>query len=203
MFSRMIFVLLGSLLVFNSYGESAQPSDAVEAVISPVAPGIWRLQFGEPEKFTPLTFRERDIALEGLESLDDVATYPVELDAIRCSISESRTVVYIPCDEPTDEIYGFGLDPNCYKQKGFRKELTVAAAPVSQTGASHGPVPFYVSTRGYGVYVDTAPCANRSCGASFRQGQCSQTGGTSRRSENHGSGTLCGAMSAGETGGGL
>ena len=27
---------------------------------------------------------------------------------------------------------------------------------MGKTGASHGPVPFYVSTRGYGVYVDTA-----------------------------------------------
>ena len=27
---------------------------------------------------------------------------------------------------------------------------------VGKTGASHGPVPFYLSTKGYGVYVDTA-----------------------------------------------
>ena len=55
-----------------------------------------------------------------------------------------------------DEIYGFGLDPRAYRQKGYRKRLTVCAGVITKTGASHGPVPFYVSTRGYGVWVDTA-----------------------------------------------
>lgn len=156
MFNRIGVMMIGILLIITSSGECEEPLSDVKAVISPVAPGIWQLQFGEPEKFTPLTFREKDIALEGLQNLGDTETSPIELEGVRCTITPSRTVVYIPCDEPADEIYGFGLDPNCYKQKGFRKELTVAAAPVTQTGASHGPVPFYLSTRGYGVYVDTA-----------------------------------------------
>ena len=150
-------VCLGSIVFINGQAAEVQASVDVEPVVSSIAPGIWRLQFGDSEKFTPLAFRERDIALEGLQTLVDVETPPIELDAVSCSISPSRTVVYIPCEEPSDEIYGFGLDPACYKQKGFRKELTVAAAPVTQTGASHGPVPFYLSTKGYGVYVDTAP----------------------------------------------
>jgi len=156
MFSKTLLVFLGSVLVFNINGEGVQASVDVEGAVDSIAPGIWRLQFGDTEQYTPLTFREREIALEGLQTLEDIEQPPIELDAIRCSISPSRTVVYIPCDEPSDEIYGFGLDPACYKQKGFRKELTVAAAPITQTGASHGPVPFYLSTKGYGVYVDTA-----------------------------------------------
>ena len=130
--------------------ESAMPE------IDSIAPGIWRVTFGTPEAFTPQRFREREMKLDGLAALGESAEPPFPLDSIRCRISPSRTVVYIPCAEPSDEIYGFGLDPACYKQKGFRKELTVAAAPITQTGASHGPVPFYLSTRGYGVYVDTA-----------------------------------------------
>jgi alpha-D-xyloside xylohydrolase len=156
MFYRIVFFIVGTMLFFSSYGENLQSPNAGEPIISVVAPGIWRLQFGEPERFTPLIFRELDIAQEGLQKLGDADTPPFDLDGIHCSVTDSRTVVYIPCDEISDEIYGFGLDPACYKQKGFRKELTVAAAPVTQTGASHGPVPFYLSTKGYGVYVDTA-----------------------------------------------
>ena len=155
MFYRVVFLIAGTMLFFNSYGENLQSPNAGEPIISVVAPGIWRLQFGEPEKFTPLTFRELDIAQEGLQKLGDADTPPFDLDAIWCSVTDSRTVVYIPCDEPSDEIYGFGLDPACYKQKGFRKELTVAAAPVIQTGASHGPV------CGYCAGADGA------CGASY------------------------------------
>ena len=62
----------------------------------------------------------------------------------------------MPCEEPGQQVYGFGLDPGAYQQKGLCKNLTVCAAVVGETGASHGPVPFYLSTKGYGVYVDTA-----------------------------------------------
>ena len=60
----------------------------------------------------------------------------------------------VPCDEPEDSIFGFGLDPGTLEQKGLRKWLSVSAQVVGKTGASHGPVPFYVSTAGYGVFVD-------------------------------------------------
>ncbi len=135
---------------------SAVAAEPVTPKIISIAPGIWKVSFGTPEAFTPLHFREREMALDGLNALGETPEPPFPLDGIRCRITPSRTVVYVPCAEASEEIYGFGLDPACYRQKGFRKELTVAAAPITQTGASHGPVPFYLSTRGYGVYVDTA-----------------------------------------------
>jgi alpha-D-xyloside xylohydrolase len=114
------------------------------------------LRFGTPERFTPEKFRELAPELAGLERLPSPGPLPIELEKIRCRVASSRTVVYIPCDEPKDEIYGFGLDPACYRQKGLRKRLTISACKIGQTGASHGPVPFYISTKGYGIYVDTA-----------------------------------------------
>ncbi|MCP4644436.1 MAG: hypothetical protein GY851_28595, partial [bacterium] len=95
-------------------------------------------------------------ALEALDNLPQPGDLPFALSDIRCQVRSSRTVVHVPCDEPDDEIYGFGLDPRAYQQKGLKKWLTVCASVMDRTGASHGPVPFYVSTRGYGVYVDTA-----------------------------------------------
>ncbi len=122
----------------------------------PVAPGVWRLRFGVPEPFTPEKFRERAPALDGFSHLPEPGQPPFPPESVRCRIAPSRTVVHVPCDEPGEELYGFGLDPACFKQKGLRKWLTVSAAKMGETGASHGPVPFYLSTRGYGVYVDTA-----------------------------------------------
>ena len=124
--------------------------------ITAIAPGIWKLRFGTPETFTPLQCRERQADMAGLATLPEAPAPPFDLSHVRGRITASRTVVYLPGAGAGDEIYGFGLDPACYRQKGLRKELTVAAAPVTQTGASHGPVPFYLSTLGYGVYVDTA-----------------------------------------------
>ena len=130
--------------------------DWAKANIAEVYPGVWRVRFGKPEKFTPHSIREADPRERGFKALPQPGGLAIAPQKIQCRISSSRTVVYIPCDEPGQQIYGFGLDPGAYQQKGLRKYLTVCASVVGKTGASHGPVPFYLSTLGYGVYVDTA-----------------------------------------------
>jgi len=132
-------------------GDSLHPEGTVEIV----APSVWRIRFGEPERFVPSRFRESPPDLEGLSDLPQ-GELELELSEVRCQLKPGRTVVTIPCQEPGEQIYGFGLDPGAYGQKGLRKRLTVCASVLGKTGASHGPVPFYVSTKGYGVWVDTA-----------------------------------------------
>ncbi|MBT4496494.1 MAG: glycoside hydrolase, partial [Gemmatimonadetes bacterium] len=128
----------------------------MEAQIAALGNGVWRIRFGTPERFTPNALRERQPAWEFIERLPQGCELPFDLNEVSCSVRPSRTVVRIPCDEPEGNIYGFGLDPRVFDQKGLRKWLSVSAQVVEQTGASHGPVPFYISTQGYGVYVDTA-----------------------------------------------
>jgi alpha-D-xyloside xylohydrolase len=130
--------------------QSAVPS------VEQVLPGVWRVRFGTPEQFTPMAVRELPPRVLGFASVPAPTPLPFEPGQLHCRISSSRTTVYVPCREPGEEVYGFGLDPGAYRQKGLCKHLTVCAAVVGQTGASHGPVPFYLSTKGYGVYVDTA-----------------------------------------------
>jgi len=121
-----------------------------------VMPGVWRIRIGEPESFTPCRIREKPPDIEGAKRLPAPGILPFNLTDIRGSVTSARTTVGIPCDEPADQIYGFGLDPEAYEQKGLRKYLAVCASVMAKTGASHAPVPFYLSTKGYGVYVDTA-----------------------------------------------
>ncbi len=134
---------------------AATPGWATPAV-EQVFPGVWRVRFGTPERFTPVAVREAEPRVRGFKSLPPPPPLPFEPGQIRCRIAAARTTVYVPCDEPGQQLYGFGLDPGAYQQKGLCKNLTVCAAVVGETGASHGPVPFYLSTKGYGVYVDTA-----------------------------------------------
>jgi alpha-D-xyloside xylohydrolase len=124
--------------------------------VEEVLPGVWRVRFGMPERFTPNAVREASARVEGFKSLPAPTPLPFDPGQIRCRITASRTTVYVPCLESGEQVYGFGLDPGAYGQKGLCKNLTVCAAVVGQSGASHGPVPFYLSTKGYGVYVDTA-----------------------------------------------
>ena len=148
----------GSVVVFLAVppATAQQPRDMLPGEVSQVAQGIWRIRFGTPERFVPTAFRERAPLTEAIDGLSDPGSLPFGLDTVRCWKGLGRLVVYIPCDEPGDDIYGFGLDPRAYRQKGYRKRLTVCAGVITKTGASHGPVPFYVSTKGYGVWVDTA-----------------------------------------------
>src|ERR1035437_7978932 len=124
--------------------------------VEEVLPGVWRVRFGTAERFTPNTVRESVPRLQGFKSLPAPTPVPFAPEQIRCRISPSRTTVYVPCEEPGEQVYGFGLDPGAYQQKGLCKNLTVCAAVVGETGASHGPVPFYLSTKGYGVFGDPA-----------------------------------------------
>ena len=57
---------------------------------------------------------------------------------------------------PEEQIFGFGLQFLSFAQRGKRKVARVNADPKIDTGDSHAPVPFYVTTEGIGILIDTA-----------------------------------------------
>jgi alpha-D-xyloside xylohydrolase len=65
---------------------------------------------------------------------------------------------------PGEMLYGLGLQFHSLLQRGLKKKLRVNADPVSDVGDTHAPVPFYVSTAGYGVLIDSARYINIYCG---------------------------------------
>ena len=135
---------------------AAAPKGLAVPAVEQVLPGVWRVRFGTPERFTPVAVRESAPRVQGFALLPAPSRLPFEPGQIRCRIAPARTTVYVPCQEAGEQIYGFGLDPGAYQQKGLSKYLTVCASVMDKTGACHGPVPFYLGTKGYGVYVDTA-----------------------------------------------
>lgn len=159
---RRITVFLSAILALGNdevWHLRAEPAPVplwVKPAVTEIAAGVWRLRYGQPEKFTPESMRAAPARMEGFKSLPVPGGTPLAWGDIRCRITPTRTVVYIPCDDASEKIYGFGLDPEAYQQNGLTKTLTMSAAVVGKTGAGHGPVPFYLSTKGYGVYVDTA-----------------------------------------------
>lgn len=66
-------------------------------------------------------------------------------------------------------VYGLGLQFMSFAQRGLKKLLRVNADPKMDSGDSHAPVPFYVTTRGYGVLVDTARYPTFYCGNKHRK----------------------------------
>ena len=156
---RTSFSLFCLFLILSgdvSQAAESKPGGWTQPVVTEIASGIWRVRFGTPERFTPDSIRERQPDIAGIARLPMSAALPFKPEDISCRVTGVRTVVYVPCDEPESQIYGFGLDAGAYGQKGLRKWLGVCATVMGKTGASHAPMPFWLSTKGYGVYVDTA-----------------------------------------------
>jgi alpha-D-xyloside xylohydrolase len=90
-----------------------------------------------------------------MKILPDNENPPVDLSAIKFSTIKRGCVAELTMDE-SEKIYGFGLQNNTFQQRGLRKEIRVNSWSNGNVGFSHAPVPFYVSTKGYGILVNSS-----------------------------------------------
>jgi alpha-D-xyloside xylohydrolase len=118
-----------------------------------IHPGVWRVTIGTSAPFTPVSSRlvpPRSAAF---------ATLPQADGEPKLSISATRSArgctVRLPL-KANEQIFGLGLQLLSFGQRGNKKTLRVNADPKMDTGDSHAPVPFYVTTEGIGILVDTA-----------------------------------------------
>ena len=141
-------LLMASPLLAAGFKES----DFVAAVQSSEGQGVWKFTIGTPEKITPQSTRTVDPGFEGLKLLPTVEDCPVRMKG---AVNERGTIVRFPL-EKDEYIYGLGLQLQSFQQRGLKKMLRVNADPKLDTGDSHAPVPFFVTTSGYGILIDTA-----------------------------------------------
>ena len=124
-----------------------------------VAAGVWRIRFGEPEKLTPVTFQEHPARQQDLAALAPCGQLPLKIEAIGFRRSGRGTGIELPLEED-EHLYGLGMNLKVFQLRGGKKVVRVSDDQTTVLGDSHAPAPFYVSTRGYGVYVDTARYAS-------------------------------------------
>ncbi|MDP4184299.1 MAG: glycoside hydrolase family 31 protein [Bacteroidota bacterium] len=115
-------------------------------------PGVWRFTIGTPEKITPQSTRTIEPAKDGFHELPVIDTCPVKLAG---SVSQRGVLVQLPL-KANEYVYGLGLQLQSFQQRGLKKMLRVNADPSIDSGDSHAPVPFFVTTSGYGILIDTA-----------------------------------------------
>jgi alpha-D-xyloside xylohydrolase len=129
-------------------------ADAAGPKVDEIAPGVWRLRFGQPEKNTPLRFRSAPIQKDALAALP-APTQPLDLKQASFVRSARGCAVQLPLTKD-EKLYGFGLSPQLFNMTGRHVFTRPTDKPENTLNDSHAPAPFYVSTLGYGVYVDTA-----------------------------------------------
>jgi len=140
---------------------NAQENPAGSASWINVLPGIWKATVGTPEVFTPVRSRLMPPAQDKFSQLPNVGAPP--LSALAGRVTERGCVLQISMP-PGELIYGFGLQLLSFSQRGKKKTIRVNADPKLDTGDSHAPVPFFVTTRGYGLLVDSARHVDFYCG---------------------------------------
>ena len=119
-----------------------------------VCPGIWRITLGQPESLTPATVYPHQPDLSGLEQLPFIKECPIDPAYIAGKPTPRGYLVTLPLNKE-EQFYGLGLQLQSFNQRGKKKTLRVNSDPITDMGDSHAPVPFYVTTNGYGVMINT------------------------------------------------
>ena len=131
---------------------------------SSLLPGIWKYDFGRPEGITPYGVLQPSPDPTRFDGFSPVPEPPLTAAAISSRRTRRGFELRLPL-EAEEKIYGLGLQLLSFNQTGLKKTLRVNSDPRADLGDSHAPVPFYVTTGGYGVLIDTARYATFYCGS--------------------------------------
>jgi len=145
-------LLTMTLLAGAPWRAAARSLEKIQAQVAEVAPGVYRVRAGKPETIVPSLARP-EANLPGLKAMPTGAV-PFPLADIHVTETTRGVCVEVPF-QAGEVIYGLGLQCQNLIQNGWRKTLFTTAGD-TRKGGGHAPVPFYVSTGGYGVLVDSA-----------------------------------------------
>ena len=119
-----------------------------------VAPGVWKGVVGTPESYSLLQVADVTPKMEGFSRLPEVML-PAFASEIKGNIQDGQTALRIPLQRK-EQLYGFGLNFQTVHQRGKILNLHVDHYGGKDNGRTHAPVPFYVSSQGYGVLINSA-----------------------------------------------
>jgi alpha-D-xyloside xylohydrolase len=152
-FRRISLALVVASLVIAARALGAQPAPRPLTLRwSLVAPGVWKAIAGTPERVSLLGVAGGTPQLEGLARVGQ-APFPFERADIRAELVDAKVALRFPLG-PREQLYGLGLSFKSLEQRGSVKTLHVDHFGGTDNGRTHAPVPFYVSSAGYGVLVD-------------------------------------------------
>ena len=109
---------------------------------------VYKLTYGTPEEFTPTKFSPKS-------KVEVKEVSPDKTSEIVGKKTKRGYTVELPL-KAGSEVYGFGLQLKGFEQRGHKKITRPNADPPANTGDSHAPVPFFVTTEGWGLFVDSA-----------------------------------------------
>lgn len=154
--------LLLVVFVCGSFIATAQVPQWTE-----VAPGVWKGVIGTPENYDLLKASGATPKKEALAKIV-VAPFPFIENDIGGTVADGKTLLRFPL-EKEEQLYGFGLNFQTVHQRGKILQLHMDHYGGKDNGRTHAPVPFYVSSKGYGVFINSARYINVYAGTGVRK----------------------------------
>lgn len=119
-----------------------------------VAPGVWKVQVGKLQKFDLLKAAKIHPRIDALKNLGQ-REFPLAKDACYATAASGKIYLRLPLDKE-EQLFGLGLNFKTVNQRGRILNLHTDHYNGVDNGRTHAPVPFYVSSKGYGVLVNSA-----------------------------------------------
>jgi alpha-D-xyloside xylohydrolase len=148
-YGRLVFMLL----VLNIAAFS-QSNSRLSFQWNEVYPGIWKATLGTPELVSLLTAAANTANVPALQELPESA-FPLPEEEIAAVAGDNKIYLRFPLIR-SEKLYGLGLNFKTINQRGQILNLHVDHYGGVDNGRTHAPVPFYVSSQGYGVLIDAA-----------------------------------------------
>lgn len=144
-------ILLGTLGVFMLTACTQRVADTdTAAQYQKQAEGVWQVSVGEPDEINLLSELTIQPKLKTINEMG-AAELPFNFDEITFEEEDHKTYVRFPL-EKGEQIYGLGLNFKTVEKRGRIMRLHVDNYNgAGDNGRNHAPVPFFVSSRGYGA----------------------------------------------------
>ncbi len=119
-----------------------------------ISKGIWKYNASSKEKTNLLDVAKTIPDLARLNQFEDTP-FPLNKDSIKITKQNGKLFLRFPLAKD-EQIYGLGLQFKQVNKRGQIYNLHVDHYGGVDNGRTHAPVPFYVSSKGYGVLINSA-----------------------------------------------
>ena len=154
---RLFLILLAPLIFMGCNNDLRHKTNKSEkAVVSweKEYSGVWKTKLYSAPEFNLLKATNGKPRHEAINKLGDTSM-PIDVKEIYSYKSNGKVMLRFPL-EKGEQIYGLGLHFKTVQQRGRILRLHMDHYGDSDNGRTHAPVPFFVSSKGYGVLINSA-----------------------------------------------
>lgn len=162
---RRYFVVICTLCILSACNNSPQCKGEIEW--KEEVAGVWNVSVGTPEKVNLLSELNITPKLDAIGKMGE-ASLPVSREDISFEVVDGKTYIRFPL-EKDEKIFGLGLNFKTVEQRGRIMRLHVDHYTGKDDGRTHTPVPFFVSSKGYGAFINSARYIDTWVGTSVRK----------------------------------